>query len=1412
MKRIRPAARRFGAALLLFLAPAAAAAPLALDSFSPPAAPLGHEVILRGRGLSNVTAVTFNGVGAPFRPLHDGALRARVPAGRVDGPVTVWRGLDESAAVPGFRRTAEPLSVVVWNVNRPDAPPAAHLAPPADLTNAVDAAVTANFGVAVRDTGELVLWGGPPGGVTSIPPEARDLVQVSANGRGWLALRADGRIIAGPDWGTVRPPVTNGFVSVMLSDAISGSFVGLGADGGVIEWRQTIGTPPFHGYAGAVQVVPSHALRRDGQVITSRGQNPTQPGFVVQMAAPLGSAQGLMLGRWGAVQRLGTQTQPTGAGAFDLLSRGLAMPPAAVLADGTPRYELASPSRSAPAWLTGVRTIQAHGTDFVALAALPPRFTRAPGPVAVNRGGTARLAVEVAGTGPLRLRWFKDGVAIPGATAPVFEIADAEIFDEGAYACLATGPHGVALSPAAQVRIIATPAVTGLRDPDDGTLVLEGVNLGEVTAVTFNGVGAFPERTAAGRLVVRRPAGNTAGPIKVWVGNTAFDAPQNVQVPPTALALARWVHVGPDEPAPASEFTDPPASPLLEDLVQVVAARSDAWALRRDGRVVSWNPLAPPRLLGGDIGAVKIAPVVSGLVVALRPDGSLVTASTSPPILFQPGPSPAGPFVTVHASPEGVAALRPDGRLAVWGPLAGSNPPPSLQAARDLVVFGRQIAVLEQGGTVARWGQGQPVRLPPPEGARLVQLAHHGASLLALDDVRRVWRSDGQRWHQPTGLEQRVVRLESGDPWACALYAGGRAVRFGWSPVPRPAPGWLGPVQQASATDHALLVLRAGPPALAGEPEDLWLAPGAPAVLEARPEPGQLDLRYTWLRDGQPVAEGTHATLTVSAGPGEAFTYDVVAGSPAGVSTQRVARVRGAAGVPFVMAVQPEAAPAGAAAILEGNFLASVTAVTFNGHAAWFRLRPDGTLEARVPNRFATGEVTVWSHARAFPTGRQFTLLPSPGEAVSWGHDHAVPLPPPPALTNVLLVGAGTNWSLAALADGATLLWGQPPPGVSLPLTNIVAAAGVNPTLLLDFAGRPQARGLLPGQSLGALLFGDDTLDVAALDNHRAALRRGGSLHVVNLWSGLRLPLPAAWTNLVALAAAGEQLVALRADGRVLVWGGNRQGQRDVPPTLGRAVAVAAGGPNLAALTRDGGLVRWGRDPLAAGLLEPPAFGLALGADFAVLAMADGRPVVLGNRFDPPLRPPEGFTGVGAVAAGAGHLVALGGFPPNILAAPQPVTVPLGSPEGIELRVEAAGSGPLHFRWLRDGQPFGGPDAPVLRLPAEPAGVAWYAAEVGNAFGARVSPAAEVRILGPLRLRGLQPGAGGTFHARLEREGLPGWEPLPGRRLVVETSADLVTWTRALYSLGAEGRLAFAPAAGGTAQFFRVREVEAGPP
>src|SRR6185437_2336259 len=68
--------------------------------------------------------------------------------------------------------------------------------------------------------------------------------------------------------------------------------------------------------------------------------------------------------------------------------------------------------------------------------------------------------------------------------------------------------------------------------------------------------------------------------------------------------------------------------------------------------------------------------------------------------------------------------------------------------------------------------------------------------------------------------------------------------------------------------------------------------------------------------------------------------------------------------------------------------------------------------------------------------------------------------------------------------------------------------------------------------------------------------------------------------------------LALMADGTVVAWGNNTNGQCSVPAALSNVVAIAAGSFHSLALTRDGSIVAWG-----AGLLDSgyyPQFGQCL--------------------------------------------------------------------------------------------------------------------------------------------------------------------------------------------------------------------------
>lgn len=59
--------------------------------------------------------------------------------------------------------------------------------------------------------------------------------------------------------------------------------------------------------------------------------------------------------------------------------------------------------------------------------------------------------------------------------------------------------------------------------------------------------------------------------------------------------------------------------------------------------------------------------------------------------------------------------------------------------------------------------------------------------------------------------------------------------------------------------------------------------------------------------------------------------------------------------------------------------------------------------------------------------------------------------------------------------------------------------------------------------------------------------------------------------------APGEfHCLALKADGTVVAWGSNEEGQCNVPPGLSNVVAIAAGSDHSVAAKADGTIVGWG--------------------------------------------------------------------------------------------------------------------------------------------------------------------------------------------------------------------------------------------
>jgi hypothetical protein len=102
-------------------------------------------------------------------------------------------------------------------------------------------------------------------------------------------------------------------------------------------------------------------------------------------------------------------------------------------------------------------------------------------------------------------------------------------------------------------------------------------------------------------------------------------------------------------------------------------------------------------------------------------------------------------------------------------------------------------------------------------------------------------------------------------------------------------------------------------------------------------------------------------------------------------------------------------------------------------------------------------------------------------------------------------------------------------------------------------------------------------------------------------------------TNVVAIAAGEYHSLAVKADGTVVAWGDDSQGQSEPPPSLAGVVAVAGGGAHSLALKSDGSVVAWGANANGQCNLSPTLTG--------VVAMAAGSAhtlLLLGNNAAPP--------------------------------------------------------------------------------------------------------------------------------------------------------------------------------------------------
>jgi alpha-tubulin suppressor-like RCC1 family protein len=209
------------------------------------------------------------------------------------------------------------------------------------------------------------------------------------------------------------------------------------------------------------------------------------------------------------------------------------------------------------------------------------------------------------------------------------------------------------------------------------------------------------------------------------------------------------------------------------------------------------------------------------------------------------------------------------------------------------------------------------------------------------------------------------------------------------------------------------------------------------------------------------------------------------------------------------------------------------------------------------------------------------------GTVVAWGWNSVGQANVPAGLTDVVAIAAGSNFSMALKADGSIVQWGLhtstlvPVPAGELPFVEI--AAGETRAVAL----RSDGRAVVWGASSGANYTFGSTLfrSVAAGGSHTVALTQTGLVVVDDEANNIvtaKEQVPAGLSGVVAIAAAYDDILALKSDGTVVAWGTGSRGVANVPGNLSGVAAIDASGSTGIALRGDGSLVLWGERESAA--------------------------------------------------------------------------------------------------------------------------------------------------------------------------------------------------------------------------------------
>ncbi len=940
----------------------------------------------------------------------------------------------------------------------------------------------------------------------------------------------------------------------------------------------------------------------------------------------------------------------------------------------------------------------------------PVVITTQPVATTVPMGGLLRLTVATTGTQPITYQWYKDGAAIPLATADNYFVPYANPVDAGRYHVTARNEASSVTSVAVDV-VVQTPVVITTQ-PSSGTVALGG---SYTLSVAASGSSPFTYQWLKNGSLI---AGATNATHSI-TGALSSDGAQYTVTVSNVISSTDSTPATVTVLTPLTITTQPADQTLtagMDAILQVVASGASpvTYQWRKNGVNIA-NATA------ANIAVLSAQTVDSGSyeVVVSNPVGSV---TSSPATLKVCDPisitsEPAGASVAAGSPFTVSVAVSGTGPLTYQWRKNGTNIPtataafltlPTSQLSDagdyDVVVSGPVNSVTSLKGVLTVL---EPVSITthPASVALNVGGAHTlGVTASGTTPLTYQWRKDGTAIPGATGSTYPFVSAQFSDSGSYDVLVSNAA---------------------GSAQSNAATVTVSTPPVIINQPVGGNVGIGGTLGISVTAT-GTAPLAYQWRKAGVNITGGTASTyMLYGAQTADSGTYDVVVSNAAGTVTSIQASV--AVSDPIVITTQP--APRTIAVGASASFSVSATGTG----PLVYQWKKDGAVipSAQAASFVVTNAVSTDSGSYTVAVSNATQSVESSAAELSVLSPPAISIQPTGAS-----VALGSGQTLSVTATGSpplTYQWrrgGTPISGATGANFSLAAAqltdAGTYDVVVSNPIGTTTSLGAVLNVLNGVTFtVHPSNVSVAAGSLASFSASVSGDTPITFQWLKNGTPLPGATgTSLVIpIAQSGDE-------GFYTVLAANA-----VSSTTSNAGTLTVIGAPVIVTDPSGGTVLKGASRTlsasATGTL-PLSYQWFLGSSPIPGATATTYTIASATLSD------EGDYSVlvsnnsGSATSAKANVVVVEG--PQITTQPPANTTEITTAT-VQLTVVASGKAPLTYQWRKNGLPITGATAATYQiLSAVASDTGSFDVQVSNSGGTVTSTAAQLTIITPIKI------------------------------------------------------------------------------